>query len=396
MQLVINTHGSSLRRKGDRFVVKAGERQVEFSAHKVQSIVIATGAHFSSNVIQLASQHNVDVVFLDQWGNPTARVWHTRMGSTAAIRRRQIEAAEADEGLRFVREWTSSKLSNQLAFLQELRQRRSGSAALFNSPTATLNDCRDKIAGLTGTVDEIRNSLMGLEGAAGRVYFACLGQLVPAEYQFSGRSRKPAQDAFNAMLNYAYGVLYSLVERSLILAGLDPFVGFLHTDNYNKKSLVFDVIEPFRIIAERTTVLIFTGRRAKTEFFRPVPGGVELAPEGRAYLIAELNKRLDRTIRYPVGSGRRTEPPAQGKYEGIEVIEVIEAQRASEENDEFDASPTEPSIARGNQPKPKPKFRKLKQRAVIQHEAHALANSLLGRKDIPRIVETATLWQDDQ
>ena len=38
-------------------------------------------------------------------------------------------------------------------------------------------------------------------------------------------------------------------------------VGFLHTDNYNKKSLVFDLIEPFRILGDRTTVLLFTGRR---------------------------------------------------------------------------------------------------------------------------------------
>ena len=46
---------------------------------------------------------------------------------------------------------------------------------------------------------------------------------------------------------YAYGVLYGLVEKACIVAGLDPFVGFLHTDNYNKTSLVFHLIEPFRI-----------------------------------------------------------------------------------------------------------------------------------------------------
>jgi hypothetical protein len=48
------------------------------------------------------------------------------------------------------------------------------------------------------------------------------------------------------MLNYGYGVLYSLVEKACIYAGLDPFVGFLHTDNYVKKSLVFDLLEPYR------------------------------------------------------------------------------------------------------------------------------------------------------
>jgi len=68
-------------------------------------------------------------------------------------------------------------------------------------------------------------------------------------------------------LNYCYGILYSLVEKACILSGLDPYVGFLHTDNYNKKSLVFDLIEPFRIYGEQTAVHLFTGRKMKAEWF---------------------------------------------------------------------------------------------------------------------------------
>jgi len=302
MQLIINTFGTSLRRKGDRLIIKSpsAERPGAISAHKVQSLVIATGVHLSSNVVHLASEHNIDIVFLDKWGQPTARVWQTKMGSTAAIRRRQLQAADTEEAMGFVRGWIGKKLNHQLEFLRELEHRRPESKEAFISPLATLAQCADKVAACTGTVDEQRNTLMGLEGAAGRAYFACLGQLMPEEYRFTGRSRQPATDAFNAMLNYSYGVLYSLVERALILAGLDPFVGFLHTDNYNKRSLVFDMIEPFRILGDRTTVLIFTGRRAKREYFREIPGGIELSPEGRPALMESFNKRLDRTVRYPV------------------------------------------------------------------------------------------------
>ena len=78
------------------------------------------------------------------------------------------------------------------------------------------------------------------------------------------------------MLNYGYGVLYGLVERASICAGLDPHIGFVHTDNYGKKPLVFDLLEPFRILADRTAVLLFTGRRVKAEYFEPVPGGMAL------------------------------------------------------------------------------------------------------------------------
>jgi CRISPR-associated endonuclease Cas1 len=69
---------------------------------------------------------------------------------------------------------------------------------------------------------------------------------------FKGRSSRPAEDPFNAFLNYAYGVLYSRVEKALIIAGVDPFVGFMHRDDYNMKSMVFDFIEPYRIYAEET------------------------------------------------------------------------------------------------------------------------------------------------
>jgi CRISPR-associated protein Cas1 len=345
VQLVINTFGALLRKEGDQFLVRAGDRKFTVSAHKVQSILIATAVSVSSDALELAVAHNIDVVFLGRDGDPFARVWQTKMGSTAAIRRRQLEAAAAPEGLALARGWIEAKLRHQAEFLEELRQRRPDSQALFDAPLGTIRASLERVGRLEGTLEEQRGSLMGLEGSAGRAYFACLGQLVPEAYRFEGRSRQPARDGFNAMLNYSYGVLYSLVERACICAGLDPFMGFLHTDNYNKLSLVFDLIEPFRILGERATLLLFTGRRAQKEFFEEVPGGVALSKDGRAFFIGQFNERLDKTIRYPV----------QGK----------------------------PG-----------KTRNVKQRDVIQHEAHALANALLGKTDVPQLVQTRVLWEE--
>jgi CRISPR-associated protein Cas1 len=315
MQLVINTFGASLRKEGDRFLVKAGDKQFAVSAHKVQSILLTPAAHLSTDAIELASVHNIDLVFLDKYGDPYARVWQTRMGSTAAIRRRQIEAAEGPEGLALVRDWVQAKLRHQLEFLEELSRRRPEAGAVFESPLGTLRDCLAQVGGITGGLDEQRGTVMGLEGTAGRVYFACLGKLVPEAFRFEGRSRQPAKDEFNAMLNYGYGVLYALVEKACICAGLDPFVGFLHTDNYNKKSLVFDLIEPFRIVGDRATLLLFTGRRVQKDYFEAVPGGVALNKEGRAFFISQLNERLDHVVRYPVReAGQDTERETAGHY----------------------------------------------------------------------------------
>ncbi len=345
MQLVINTFGASLKRKGDRFVVRAGSNKMTVSAHKVQSILVTTAVHLSSDVIVLAIAHNIDVIFLDKFGDPYARVWPPRMGSTAAIRRRQLETAEGPEGLAFAREWVAAKIRNQAEFLDELSQRRSGQRTIFATAIESIRSSLAQVDKIDGTLEQQRGRLLGLEGSAGRAYFACLGQLVPEAYRFDGRSRQPAHDGFNAMLNYSYGVLYSMVDRACICAGLDPFLGYLHTDNYNKPSLVFDLIEPFRILAERATLLLFTGRRVRAEFFEHVPGGVALSKAGRAEFIPYYNQRLDRPVKYPVQS--------------------------------------------------KPgKFRKIKRRDTIAHEAHALANRLLGKNDLPRVVATRQLWDE--
>jgi CRISP-associated protein Cas1 len=345
MQIVVNTFGAALRRNGGRFIIRAGERELAVSAQKVESILVTTGVLLSSDALKLAVDHNIDVVFLDPNGEPFGRFWQNRMGSTAAIRRRQLEVAEAAEGLEIVRGWCEAKLRNQVDFLEELGQRRPADQAIFESTTRTIRDSRERITKLGGSVDEQRATLMGLEGVAGRVYFACLGRLVPDVHRFEGRSRNPAQDGFNAMLNYAYGVLYSLVDRACICAGLDPFVGLLHTDNYGKKSLIFDMIEPFRVLGDRTVVLLFTGRRVKAEFFETIPGGVALSPAGRAALLESFNERLDKSVRYASPSGRG-------------------------------------------------RTRNVKRRDVIRWEAHALANRLLGKADLPRIVETRQLWAE--
>ena len=346
MQLVVNTFGASVRKEGERFLVMAGEKSFPVSVHKVQSILITTGAHLSTDAIQLAVENNVDIVFLDKYGQPYGRVWHAKMGSTAAIRRRQIEVAEAEEGLKFVLEWVTAKLGNQLELLKQLQRRRPARQELFDSPIETIANSKDKLSQLTGTLAERQETIRGLEGTAGRAYFGTLGQLLPEAYRFTTRSRHPAKDEFNALLNYAYGVLYSLVEKACITAGLDPFVGFLHADNYNKKSLVYDLIEPFRILGEKVVVYLFTGRQIKQEYFEKVKGGVTISQDGKALLITSLNEDLEKTVRYPVASGSG-------------------------------------------------KTRNIKQRDVIQYEAHALANALLGREGMPKVVETRALVEED-
>src|SRR6056297_792035 len=298
MQLVINSPGTFLTQKDECFRLKNEDKVMDISPLKVESIVITNQAMITTQAIALALEHNIDVIFLDKYGDPIGRVWFSKLGSTALIRRRQLAAAETDLGLQLVIEMVDQKLNNQIWFLKKLMHARPGKEDIYTDALEKIESCSNVIKGLDGNTDENRNTIMGLEGTAARHYFSSLSKTVPKKYSFEGRSFRPAKDCFNACLNYAYGMLYSMVEKSCILAGLDPYVGFLHTDNYNKKSMVFDLIEPFRILAEQTVTYLFTGRKIKDEYFFRQDHGVSLNDQGKPVVISAMNEQLEESIRY--------------------------------------------------------------------------------------------------
>ncbi|MCL5292698.1 MAG: CRISPR-associated endonuclease Cas1 [Actinobacteria bacterium] len=298
MQLVINTPGSYLRRKEGNLFIKNDGQVFEVSVKKVSSILITTAATISTDAVKLAIDHNVDLIFLDHFGDPYGRIWHSKLGSTTLIRRRQLEVAEKEEGLTLALEWVGNKFRNQIDLLTGLRATRSRRSAEITAFIERLRAIQAKLSDVSGKVDEARQLILGVEGVGSRLYFEAISELMPERYRFNGRSRNPAKDEFNCLLNYAYGVLYSMVEKACILAGLDPYVGIIHTDHYNKKSMVFDLIENYRVWADETVIKLFAGRQVKVEHFDKLENGFTLNKLGKALLIEALNKWLAESVRY--------------------------------------------------------------------------------------------------
>ena len=139
---------------------------------------------------------------------------------------------------------------------------------------------------------------MGYEGNAGKIYYQALAELMPKEFKFEKRSMHPAEDEFNSMLNYAFGILYSKVEKACIIAGLDPYIGIIHTDHYGKKSLVFDIIEGYRHLASRTVFSLFTQKRVQRYFFIKEGTSVTLSSEGKKIVVESFYNRLEKKVRY--------------------------------------------------------------------------------------------------
>lgn len=294
---MISTYGASIHKKNDSFLIKTEGKSTEIPIVKIESIWISNAATLSTDVIQAALENNIDIVFLDKYGDPYGRIWHPRIGSTTRIRRMQLEISTDHRGLDLIKTWNLKKMLNQVDLIKRLKHNRQDDTILETK----INEIEHMISEferLTGLIDEKRNRVLGIEGMASRSYFGAISHVLPEEWKFSERSRHPARDAFNATLNYGYGVLYSMVERGCILSGLDPYVGILHTDDYNKLSFVFDLIEIFRVHVDEVVVFLFTRRKMHNEHFETFHGGIGLSKEGKNILMTELQANFDKDIPY--------------------------------------------------------------------------------------------------
>lgn len=306
MQLFINTYGTYVHIKDEMFEIKLKDpaenqkRVNHMAAKKITSIVMAKGAALSTDAVALALKHNIDIVLVDHNGHPMGRFWHSKLGSTTKIRKEQLKTSLDHRGLKYVSNWLIQKLENQADFLQDLKKHRKKLAEELDASTDNILSYRTKIKELKAdNVLSVAETLRGWEGSAGRTYFNALSKSIPKNYQFKGRSFRPAVDPFNAVLNYAYGILYSRTERALMLAGLDPYVGFMHRDDYNTKSLVFDYIEAYRIHAERFVFKLFSRKKINQDYFKEIANGIQLNDEGKAFFVNPYLEYLDsEKIRY--------------------------------------------------------------------------------------------------
>ncbi|MGH9762568.1 MAG: CRISPR-associated endonuclease Cas1, partial [Blastocatellia bacterium] len=201
--------------------------------------------------------------------------------------------------VRIAHDLITQKVANSIVTLR---------SAFANSPSvkSAIDKLRAEFADLKYRVPPTVGHLMGIEGRVGFTYFNAwrshplnwsnTGRYpVPADWCVIGqRSSKVAKKSnpnryathpFNAMLNYAYGVLETQVRKQIVASGLDPAIGYLHGSYSGKQALVYDLMEPLRPIIDRQ-VLEFV----QHETFEP--DDFVLLDDG----VCRLNPQLARNV----------------------------------------------------------------------------------------------------
>jgi CRISPR-associated protein Cas1 len=301
--LYVVTRGASLCR--DHLTIRVlVERQSRLvvPVHQLDSVVLFGCVHVTPGVLHLCAEHGVAVSFLTESGRLLSRVDAPGSGNVL-LRRTQFRWADLpDRRAAVARAVVAGKVQNSRNLLVRAA-RETGDTADQQILQAASACLADTIHNLTG-IDNA-DTARGHEGDAARIYFDAFSAMLRQNrdsFRLTQRSRRPPLDPVNALLSFVYSLLLQDCVAASAAAGLDPSVGFLHTDRPGRPGLALDLMEEFRpLVADRLVLTLINRQQVKPGGFVTHDGGaVQMAEGTRRVVLTAYQQRKREEVMHPV------------------------------------------------------------------------------------------------
>ena len=254
-------------------------------AQTIEDVVLMGNPSVTGDALMYALELGMPVHYLSPFGKylGAALPGHSRNGQLRLAQ----HGAYRDEGekLSLVKAFVTAKIHNQNAVLYRHGQKE--------SPLKL----RKTLVAQQHSVDQVR----GIEGLAAREYFAGLANIFAAEWNFGGRNRRPPTDGVNALLSFGYALLQTQVMAAVCVAGLDPYIGYLHEVHHGQPAMVLDLMEEFRpLVTDNVVLSVINNKAIKPEDFTETLGAYRLSDEGRRTFLQAFDRKLKDTFKHPV------------------------------------------------------------------------------------------------
>lgn len=238
--------------KNDNIVVKDCDEKIKLQVSCYRVFLIFAVGNFSitSVVLQKAKKFGFNIALF----TPTYRLIDVigfDKNSNTLLRKRQYEYTEIDIAKLIVK----NKIYMQIKTLNEIRNKN----GYVKEAILTLNTYIKEV----DTAGQF-NKILAYEGLSAKIYFRNHFN----DIGWNGRQPRIKRDYINSALDIGYTVLFAFIESILIAFGFDLYYGVLHKQFYTRKSLVCDMVEPFRCIIDRQLKKSINLKQIKESDFR--------------------------------------------------------------------------------------------------------------------------------
>ncbi|MBQ2953599.1 MAG: type I-C CRISPR-associated endonuclease Cas1 [Clostridia bacterium] len=300
--LYVTTEDAYLALENENVVVHQGEeRKGQYPLLMLEGIVSFSYRGASPALMGECAKRGISLCFMTQGGRFLARVTGEAQGNVL-LRRQQFRLADGFASSCFVaRHFIFGKVYNSRWLIERTLRDHAlrVDAEALRKASRQLADQLESISAC-----ENLDTLRGIEGELSARYFGVFDQLILNQkdgFRFDTRSRRPPEDAVNAMLSFAYTLLAHDCAAALEGVGLDACVGFMHRDRPGRRSLALDLMEELRpVFADRLVLTLINTREIQPKHFRKQAGGVVLLnDEGRKILLNAWQTRKREEITHP-------------------------------------------------------------------------------------------------
>lgn len=304
--LTVSEFGVYLGKHSERLVIrKGGETVEEYPLVDLEQVLVTCpGVSISSDLIRECCERGIAITFLSYSGKPYAKLVSPALTATVQTRRDQISAYNDSRGVCVAKAIAGGKLKNQANLLRYFAKYRKHSNVdtfeLISNAALQIMQLAEQVGALSGgDADSVRTAILNLEGRGGALYWNGVRAILGDKAEFEKREHRGSIDPINSILNYGYGILHSQVWSAVILAGLEPFAGFIHVDRPGRPSLVLDMMEEFRQPVVDRALLAAIGRGFKIEMEMPEEGEeARLSQTTRQEVASRVLERLDSKVTY--------------------------------------------------------------------------------------------------
>jgi CRISPR-associated protein Cas1 len=242
-KIFLNDYGSFLGRGKGCLIARDRIGKVDeypLFENQIGEVQIKIGNSVSTGALATCAFWGIDLLILTQRGNPVAYLRSLDDDSHVKTRIAQYEALKNAKGVLIAKQIVLAKIEGQNYVLRKYGFRQHD-----------LMQTKDKVVGVEpNDLKVVRNKLLTIEGHATEKYFGQVFQLLPTAIGIQRRRTFKAYDGINNTLNLAYTVLKWKVHRAIIKAKLEPYLGFLHSEQFGKPSLVCDLMEAYRYLID--------------------------------------------------------------------------------------------------------------------------------------------------
>lgn len=237
-KIMLNNFGEFLGRGRGCITVnnKRNKTYIEYPIFEdlVKEVTIREGSAVSAGALVILTMFDIPTIITNYSNVPIAFLTSIDSMSHIKTRLSQYEAYKSIKGITIAKQIVKSKINGQNQLLQKYNFKIYEPKLLIKSDNLI----------------KARKSFIGTEGKYAQYYYKHIFSLFPEKIRPNRRIGYKAYDGWNNILNYCYQFLKWKIFQSLIKAKLEPYLGFLHSNQFGKPSLVCDFQELYRYLID--------------------------------------------------------------------------------------------------------------------------------------------------